>query len=232
MLIVSQSFRQNLMHLFGATCSGKLVEASSATGDWRRMECLRTVTNLDDLHLELKNLGFTLSRSAKYLWFLPRRGNTSKGYGHLQTVPIKLTRPEINLSKRNKDRMFAKSFMDDLINVCKFFGPQSVLLLLNGNKEKVPLGLATASLQAPILMHREYKVRLPVHNFVVGVRHTLIPSLLYSWNIFIRIHCSKHDSSSTYTHAYYSSQAIYLKDQFWYFPLMVRKMQPIVIRRH
>ena len=121
------------------------------------MECLRTVTNLDDLHLELKNLGFTLSRSAKYLWFLPRRGNTSKGYGHLQTVPIKLTRPEINLSKRNKDRMFAKSFMDDLINVCKFFGPQSVLLLLNGNKEKVPLGLATASLQAPILMHREYK---------------------------------------------------------------------------
>ena len=232
MLIVSQSFRQTLMHLFGATCSGKLVEASSATGDWRRMECLRTVTNLDDLHLELKNLGFTLSRSAKYLWFLPRRGNTSKGYGRLQTVPIKLTRPEINLSKRNKDRMFAKSFMDDLINVCKFFGPQSVLLLLNGNKEKVPLGLATASLQAPILMHREYKVRLPVHNFVVGVRHTLIPSLLYSWNIFIRIHCSKHDSSSTYTHAYYSSQAIYLKDQFWYFPLMVRKMQPIVIRRH
>ena len=220
------------MHFSGAACRSKLVVASSPTDDWRRMECLGTVTNLDDLHLELKNLGFSLCRSATYLWFLPRRKNRSKGYGHVQTVPGKLTRPEINLRKKNKDRMFAKSFMDDLINVCKFFGPQSVLLLSNDNKAKVPLGLAAASLQAPILMNMEYKVRLPVHNFFVGPRHTLIPSLLYSWNIFISICSSKHDSSSTYTHAYYSSEAIYLEDQFWYFPLMVRKMQPVVIRSH
>ena len=39
----------------------KIVEASSATNDRRRMECLRTVTTLDDLHSELKNLGFSLS---------------------------------------------------------------------------------------------------------------------------------------------------------------------------
>ena len=41
----------------------KILEASSATDDRRRMECLRTVTILDDLHSELKNLGFSLSRS-------------------------------------------------------------------------------------------------------------------------------------------------------------------------
>ena len=105
----------------------KIVEASSATDDRRRMKCLRTVTILDDLHSELENLGFSLSRSATYLRLLPRRGNTSEGYRHVQTVPVKLTRPENNLrKKKNKDRMFAKSFMDDLINVCKFFGPQSV----------------------------------------------------------------------------------------------------------
>ena len=57
--------------------------------------------------------------------------------------------------------MFAKSFMDDLINVCKFFGPQSFLFLSNDNKARVPLGLAAASLQASILMDMEYKVRLP-----------------------------------------------------------------------
>ena len=51
--------------------------------------------------------------------------------------------------------------MDDLINVCKFFGPQSVLFLSNDNKARVPLGLAAASLQASILMDMEYKVRLP-----------------------------------------------------------------------
>ena len=76
---------------------------------------------------------------------------------------------------KSKDRIFAKSFMDDLINVCKFFGPQSVLFLSNDDKARVPLGLVAASLQILILMHMEYKVRLPDHNFVVGPRHTLIP---------------------------------------------------------
>ena len=63
-------------------------------------------------------------------------------------------------------------------------------------------------------MHREYEVRFPDHNFVVGPRHTLIPSvygvceikkngeLSYSGNIFIRIRSGKHDSSSPHTHAY------------------------------
>ena len=64
--------------------------------------------------------------------------------------------------------MFAKSFMDDLINVCKFFGPQSVLFLWNDNKTSVALGLSAASLQAPILMHMEYKVRLPDHTLLLG----------------------------------------------------------------
>ena len=57
--------------------------------------------------------------------------------------------------------MFAKSFMDDRINVCKLFGPQSVLFLSNDDQVRMPLRLAAASLQAAILMHMEYKVRLP-----------------------------------------------------------------------
>ena len=85
------------------------------------MECLRTVTTLDDFHSELKSLGFSLFGSAKYLRLLPRTGNTSEGYRHVQTVPVKLTRPENILHIKNKDRMFAKSFTDDLMNVCNFF---------------------------------------------------------------------------------------------------------------
>ena len=80
----------------------KIVEASSVTDDRQRMEFLCTVTTLDDLHLELKNLGFSLSRSARYLRLLPRRGNTSEGYRHVQTVPVKLTRPENNLRKKKQ----------------------------------------------------------------------------------------------------------------------------------
>ena len=190
----------------------KIVEASSATDDRCRMECLRTVTTLDDLHSELKSLGFSVSRSATYLRLLPSRGSTSEGYRHVQTVPVKLTRPENNLRQKVKDRMFAKSFMDDLINVCKLFGPQSVLFLSNDGRARVHL--AAAFLQPPILMHMEYKVRLPDHNFVVGPRHTLIPSvygvceikengeLSNSGDTFIRLRSGKHDSSSAHTHGY------------------------------
>ena len=111
------------------------------------------VATLDDLLSELKNLGFLLSRSATYLRLLPGRGNTSEGYRHVQTVPVKLTRPENNLRKKHKDRMFAKSFMDDLINLCKFFRPQSALFLSNNDKARVPPGLAVASFQTPIFIH-------------------------------------------------------------------------------
>ena len=124
----------------------KIVEASSATDDRRREGCLRTATTLDGFHSELKNLGFSLSKSETYLQLLPRRRNTSEGYRHVQIVHVKLTRPENNLQKENKDTMFAKSFMDDLINVYKFFGPQSVLLFSNDDKARVPYGLAAASL--------------------------------------------------------------------------------------
>ena len=99
-------------------------------------------------------------------------------------------------------------------------------------------------------MHMEYKVRLPDHDFVVGPRHTLIPSvygvcqikengeLSYSGNTFIRIRSGKRDSSSAHTHAYdmkelfESRTIIYLKDQFWCFPLMVRMMKPFVSQSH
>ena len=132
------------------------------------MECLRTVTTLDDLYSKMKNLGYLLSRSETYLRLLPRRGNTTEGYRHVQTVSVKLTGPENNLRKKNKGRIFTKSLMDDLINVYKFFGPQSVLFLSNDNKARVPFGLAAASLQAPVLMHMEYKVSIPDHNLLWG----------------------------------------------------------------
>ena len=39
------------------------------------------------------------------------------------------------------------------------------------------LDLAAAPIQSPMLMSLNYKVRLPDHSFVVGERHSLIPSV-------------------------------------------------------
>ena len=192
----------------------KIVEASAATDDRRRSEILRTVKTLDDLCEKLMEMGFCLSRSSTYLRLLPRRSDSREGKRHVQTVPLKLLRPENTLRKRNVDRMFAKSFMDDMHEICKLFGPSAVLYLSNDDKARVPLGLAAASLQSPILMHLDYKVGLPDHNFVVAQRHKLIPSvygvcevqdngnLSYSGDTFIRIRSGKHDKSNSYTHAY------------------------------
>ena len=74
-----------------------LVQMNSATDARRRCELLRTCTTLDDLCRELNERGFKISRSATYLRLLPKRGNTQEGMRHVQTVPVKLLRPENSL---------------------------------------------------------------------------------------------------------------------------------------
>ena len=93
------------------------------------------------------------------------------------------SRPENTLRKKNVDRMFAKSFTDDMKNLDPLFGPDVLLYLSVDDKARVPLGLAAANLQSPLLMHLEYKVRLKDHDFVVGGRHKLIPSVYCECNV-------------------------------------------------
>ena len=73
--------------------------------------------------------------------------------------------------------MFAKSFIDDLHEICILFELSTVLFLTDHDKVRVSLGLAAASLQSPIIMHLEYKVRLADHNFVVAQHQKLTPSV-------------------------------------------------------
>ena len=93
---------------------------------------------------------------------LLRRGDSIEGKIPFETVPVKLLRPENSLRKKNKDRMLAKSFIDDILE------PHTKLFMLIDDKTRVKLGLAAATLQAPILMHLNYEVWLPDHSFDVG----------------------------------------------------------------
>ena len=132
-----------------------------------------------------------------------------EGKRHGVSVPVKLLRPENNLRKKNPDRMFAKALVNDLFDAVRLLGPEVVLFLSNDDKARVPLGLAAANKQAPILMHLDYKIMLPDHTFVVASSHTLIPSVYgvckvsdkgdvtYSGETFIRISSWKHDKSSS-----------------------------------
>ena len=92
---------------------------------------LRTVTTLDDLVSELKRQGQQISRSATYLRLIPRRGNTTEGLRHVQTVPVKLLRPECNLRKSNNDRMYARSIVMDMHEIETLFGHAQVWYFRN-----------------------------------------------------------------------------------------------------
>ena len=123
-------------------------------------------------------------------------------------------RPENSLRKKNIDRMFANSFIDDMLEVCKFFGPNAVSFMSNDGRARTPLGLAVANLQAQLLIHMECKGKLLNHDFVIGLQHKVIPSvyetctitnngdILYGGDTFIRIRSGKHDTLNAYTHVF------------------------------
>ena len=64
-----------------------------------------------------------------------------------------------------------------MFDVWKLLGPDAVSFMSIDDKTRIPLGLAAANFQAPVLMHMEYKVKLIDHDFVIGPQHKLIPSV-------------------------------------------------------
>lgn len=56
-------------------------------------------------------------------------------------------------------------------------GPDEVAFLSQDDKARVAIGITAANKQAPLLMHLEYRVTLPDHDWVVANRHKLIPSV-------------------------------------------------------
>ena len=79
--------------------------------------------------------------------------------------------------------MFAKSFIYDMFEACILLGPYSIRLMTIDNEAYVALSLGSATLQAPIFIHLDYKVLLPDHRFVFGERHNLIPAVYGVCNI-------------------------------------------------
>lgn len=78
----------------------KIVQNSSAINDCRRTECVRSISTLDDIHIDLMKVGRNLSRNGLYLRFLRRGGNTSEGKRYKNTAPNKFLRPESFLIKK------------------------------------------------------------------------------------------------------------------------------------
>ena len=95
-------------------------------------------------------------------------------------------------------------------------GPAKVTLHSQDDNAKVLIRITEASKQAPLLMHMEYKVILPDHDYVVASQHKLIVSVIddmqvrendfsgdavtYSDPTYCAIRSAKHSGSSAYHH--------------------------------
>ena len=189
-----------------------------AADDRRRTETIRCCKTLDDLQAELHKQGYNISRSGLYLRLLPRRVNTEEGKRHVVTVPVKLCKPDSTLHLKHKDGTFCTATIRNLESLASILGPDQVFFLSIDDKARVPLGITAANAQAPILMHLDYRVKLPDHDFVVAEKHKLIPSVYagivikkdgegkpeavtHSGPTYVAIRSGKHSSSNAETHA-------------------------------
>lgn len=189
----------------------------SAVHDRRRTEEIKTCHTLDDLRKSLLSMGFEISRSALYLRLLPRDALSNEGKRHVSTVPVRICRAQNDLHKCHPDEKFCKTSIRFLESVASLLGPKQICFISQDDKARVPLGLAAANKQAPIVMHLQYRVRLPDHDWVVGSKHKLIPSVYagitvdsngfgnpasvsYSGPTYIAVRNGKCDSSTAESH--------------------------------
>ena len=194
----------------------RIAISGSAAHEKRRSDIIRTVKTLDQLTSALKLEGFTLQRSSVYLRLLPRIARTIEGKRYVNTAPVKLLRSQNSLHKGHPSTRFAKSTIRHLEELAGILGPEEVCFLSQDDKCKVPIGLTAANKQAPLLMHLEYQVTLPDHDYVIAANHKLIPSVFggmeikkncftseavtYSGPTYIAIRSAKHSGSNAYHH--------------------------------
>lgn len=103
--------------------------------------------------------------------------------------------------------------------MASILGSKQVAIISQDDKSRVPIGITAAKKQAPILMHLEYRVTLPDHDWVVAAGHKLIPSvyaglvmkdekigdiksITYSGPTYVAIRSAKHSSSTAASHAF------------------------------
>ena len=167
---------------------------------------------LDDLTQALHSLGYMVSRSGLYLRLLPRSQASTEGKRHKNSLPVKLVRPQNDLRKKHPDIIFAAETSKAVDDIAKFLGREACLYISQDDKASVPIGKTAAKVQSPMLMSMRARVRVSDHDFPVGSRHLLVPSVMahceidlksgvsYSGDTYIAIRSSKHNNSSAFTH--------------------------------
>ena len=136
----------------------------------------------------------------------------------MNTVPIKFLKPQNDVRKKHIAHFtfhhgtFHMAGVKQADETAEVFPENMVLHISQDDKEKVLLGLTISKKVTAILMHLDYKVRLPDPDFPIGPQHKLILSVMegclkkdgkkvgYSGPTLVSISSKKHDSSCAESH--------------------------------
>ena len=157
---------------------------------------------------------FTLHLLPEFNFFrlLPKNARHRDAKRHVKVVPAKLSRPQNNLRIKHVDCNFTMASVKHARELESLFLDKNVFFLSADDKARVPLGLPVSKEQTAILMHVEYRVKLPDHDFPISEKHKLIRSFYaaceknkacsigYNWPTYITIRSGKHDKSSATSH--------------------------------
>ncbi|CAF4412548.1 unnamed protein product [Rotaria sp. Silwood2] len=202
----------------------EIAKVGGASDDRRQSETIRPCLTLDDLREKIKQRGYDIKRTTLYYRLLPHRAKSRDGRRHVNTAPVRLRRAQNDDHRKHEDGHFATATIRYMKDLASIFGNDCVFYLSQDDKCKVPLGLPAAKIQAPMLMHLDYRIRLPDHDWIVAPRHQLTPSVYaacllcedgdlgYSGPTYIAIRSAKHDLSSAESHALDFDRLVCLKE--------------------
>ncbi|KZS05363.1 Uncharacterized protein APZ42_031468 [Daphnia magna] len=138
----------------------------SAAHEKIQSEVCTSILTLHNLHDQQKKDGFHLSHSMLYLHLMPKRCSSLEGKRHISIVLVKLIHAQNDHHQKHVDGLFASATINFLEEIASILGPDEVCFLSQADKCRVAIGLTVANKQSPILMHCEYKVTLPDHDWV------------------------------------------------------------------
>ena len=144
---------------------------------------------------------------------MPANTRHKDGKRHVHTVPTKLYHPQNNQRKPHIDAHFAMASVKYARYLAELFSDEHVFFLSQDYKARVPIGLPVSKKQDVMLMHLEYNVFLPDHNFPILKQQKLIHcvyatcnrqkndlTISYNGPTYIAIRSGKHDKSSAVSH--------------------------------
>ena len=81
-------------------------------------------------------------------------------------MPVKLIKAQNDSHVKHVDQKFCVSTIKHLEEKSSILRPNEVYFISQDDKARVSIGLTAANKQSPLLMHVEYRVSLPDHDWV------------------------------------------------------------------